>query len=82
MPRRWRSDQRPRRPVSAQASHQPSAVRGVLGMGLYFTGLPYVVLWGVLAALLRSVSYPGPVLVAILLNGIGCSPYGVCLSIG
>lgn len=51
-------------------------------MGLYFTGLPYVVLWGVLAALLRSVSYPGPVLVAILLNGIGCSPYGVCLSIG
>ena len=38
----------------------------VLGIGLYFIGLPYVVLWGVLAALFRFVPYIGPVIVAIL----------------
>jgi predicted PurR-regulated permease PerM len=38
----------------------------VLTIGLYFIGLPYVVLWGVLAALFRFVPYVGPVVVAIL----------------
>ena len=38
----------------------------VLGVGLYFIGLPYVVLFGVLAALFRFVPYVGPIAVAVL----------------
>lgn len=38
----------------------------VLAVGLYFIGMPYVVLWGVLAALFRFIPYIGPVAVAVL----------------
>ena len=38
----------------------------VLAVGLYFIGLPYVVLWGVLAALFRFIPYVGPLAVAVL----------------
>jgi predicted PurR-regulated permease PerM len=38
----------------------------VLAIGLYFIGLPYVVLFGVLAALFRFIPYVGPWLVAVL----------------
>ncbi len=38
----------------------------VLALGLYFIGLPYVVLWGVLAALFRFIPYIGPLAVAVL----------------
>ena len=38
----------------------------VLAIGLYFIGLPYVVLWGVLAALFRFIPYIGPIAVAVL----------------
>lgn len=38
----------------------------VLATGLYFIGLPYVVLWGVLAALFRFIPYVGPIVVAVL----------------
>ena len=38
----------------------------VLATGLFFIGLPYVVLWGVLAALFRFIPYIGPVAVAVL----------------
>lgn len=39
---------------------------GVLAVGLYFLGMPYVVLWGVLAALFRFIPYVGPIAVAVL----------------
>ncbi len=38
----------------------------VLAIGLYFIGLPYVVFFGVLAALFRFIPYLGPVVVAVL----------------
>jgi predicted PurR-regulated permease PerM len=38
----------------------------VVGIGLYFIGLPYAVLWGFLAAVLRFIPYLGPWLGAIL----------------
>lgn len=38
----------------------------MLGVGLFFIGMPYVVLWGVLAALFRFIPYVGPVIVAVL----------------
>ena len=38
----------------------------VLATGLYFIGMPYVVLWGVLAALFRFIPYVGPIAVAVL----------------
>lgn len=33
-----------------------------LGLGLYFIGLPYAVLWGFLAAVARFIPYAGPIL--------------------
>jgi hypothetical protein len=43
-----------------------NAVYGaVLGTGLYFIGVPYAVLWGTVAAILRIVPYVGPL--------VGCS---------
>ena len=38
----------------------------VLATGLYLIGMPYVVLWGVLAALFRFIPYVGPIAVAVL----------------
>ena len=38
----------------------------VMATGLYFIGMPYVVLWGVLAALFRFIPYIGPIAVALL----------------
>ncbi len=38
----------------------------VLAVGLDLIGMPYVVLWGVLAALFRFIPYIGPVAVAVL----------------
>lgn len=47
-----------------------STVNGIygilLGTGLALIGLPYVVLWGVLAAMFRFIPYIGPLLVAVL----------------
>jgi hypothetical protein len=37
-----------------------------VGVGLYFIGLPYALLWGFLAALLRFIPYVGPWLGAIM----------------
>lgn len=42
----------------------------VLGIGLGVIGLPYVLLWGVLAAVSRFIPYAGPWIVAILLFGL------------
>lgn len=42
----------------------------VLGIGLSVIGLPYVLLWGVLAAVSRFIPYAGPWIVAILLFGL------------
>lgn len=38
----------------------------VIGVGLYFLGVPYALLWGFLAAILRFVPYVGPLLGATL----------------
>jgi len=38
----------------------------VIGVGLYFLGVPYALLWGFLAAILRFVPYIGPLLGAAL----------------
>ena len=38
----------------------------LLASGLYFMGLPYVVLWGALAAMFRFIPYVGPWIVAVL----------------
>ena len=37
-----------------------------VGIGLYLLGLPYAVLWGFLAALLRYIPYVGPLIVTLL----------------
>lgn len=37
-----------------------------VGLGLFFIGVPYFILWGFLAAALRFLPYVGPVLAAIL----------------
>lgn len=42
----------------------------VLGIGLSVIGLPYVLLWGVLAAVSRFIPYAGSWIVAILLFGL------------
>lgn len=42
----------------------------VLGIGLSVIGLPYVLLWGVMAAVSRFIPYAGPWIVAILLFGL------------
>ncbi|MES2707457.1 MAG: AI-2E family transporter [Verrucomicrobiota bacterium] len=38
----------------------------LLAAALYFIGMPYVVLWGVMAALFRFIPYLGPLLAAVL----------------
>ncbi|HBJ87861.1 MAG TPA: hypothetical protein DDZ88_29180, partial [Verrucomicrobiales bacterium] len=44
-----------------------NAIYGLmLGLGLAVIGLPYVVLWGVLAAIFRFIPYVGPWIVAVL----------------
>jgi predicted PurR-regulated permease PerM len=44
-----------------------NAIYGLmLGIGLAVIGLPYVVLWGVLAAIFRFIPYVGPWIVAVL----------------
>lgn len=47
----------------------------VLAIGLYFIGLPYVVLWGVLAALFRFIPYIGPVAVAVLPSALSLAVF-------
>ena len=47
----------------------------VLAIGLAFIGLPYIVLWGVLAALFRFIPYVGPWLVAILPVGLSLAVF-------
>ncbi|MDI1312847.1 AI-2E family transporter [Prosthecobacter sp.] len=42
----------------------------VLGIGLTVIGLPYVLLWGVLATILRFIPYVGPWIVTVLLVGL------------
>ena len=46
----------------------PSLVNGVYGvvagLGLYFLGVPYALVWGALGAALRFIPYVGPVLAA------------------
>ena len=47
----------------------------VLATGLYFIGLPYVVLWGVLAALFRFIPYIGPIAVAVLPSALSLAVF-------
>lgn len=47
----------------------------VLAIGLYFIGLPYVVLWGVLAALFRFIPYIGPIAVAVLPSALSLAVF-------
>jgi predicted PurR-regulated permease PerM len=47
----------------------------VLATGLYFIGMPYVVLWGVLAALFRFIPYVGPIVVAILPSAVSLAVF-------
>lgn len=47
----------------------------VLATGLYFIGLPYVVLWGMLAALFRFIPYLGPVAVAVLPSALSLAHF-------
>ncbi|MDB6068931.1 MAG: family transporter [Verrucomicrobiales bacterium] len=47
----------------------------VLAIGLYFIGLPYVVLFGVLAALFRFIPYIGPVAVAVLPSALSLAVF-------
>jgi predicted PurR-regulated permease PerM len=48
----------------------------MLGLGLYFLGMPYPLLWGILAATLRFVPYVGTLLATglILLFGVAVAP--------
>ncbi len=43
-----------------------AAFGALFGLGLYFVGVPYPVLWGVVAAILRIVPYVGTTVAAIL----------------
>lgn len=47
----------------------------VLGIGLTLIGLPYVLLWGVLAAVSRFIPYVGPWLVSVLLLGLSLAMF-------
>ena len=47
----------------------------VLAGGLYLIGMPYVVLWGVLAALFRFIPYIGPVAVAVLPSALSLAVF-------
>lgn len=47
----------------------------VLAIGLAFVGLPYIVLWGVLAAMFRFIPYIGPWLVAVLPIGLSLAVF-------
>jgi len=42
----------------------------LFGLGLFVVGLPYAVLWGLLAALLRFIPYVGTLLAALLLHAV------------
>jgi hypothetical protein len=46
-----------------------------LAIGLYFIGLPYIVLWGVLAALFRFIPYVGPAVVALLPSALALAVF-------
>lgn len=48
----------------------------LLGVGLHFLGMPYPVLWGVMAALFRFIPYVGPLLAAILPGLVSLAVYG------
>lgn len=47
----------------------------LLAVGLAWIGLPYVVLWGVLAALFRFIPYVGPWIIAILPASLGLAVF-------
>jgi predicted PurR-regulated permease PerM len=47
----------------------------LLALGLTLIGLPYVVLWGALAAVLRFIPYVGPWIVAVLLMGLSLAVF-------
>lgn len=47
----------------------------MLSVGLYFLGMPYVVLWGVMAALFRFIPYVGPLLAAVLPGLVSLAVY-------
>jgi predicted PurR-regulated permease PerM len=47
----------------------------LLAGGLFFIGLPYVVLWGVLAAMFRFIPYVGPWIVAVLPIGLSLAVF-------
>jgi len=47
----------------------------LLALGLWLIGLPYVLLWGVLAALFRFIPYVGPILVAFLPIGLSLAVF-------
>lgn len=47
----------------------------MLAIGLAFIGLPYVLLWGVLAALFRFIPYIGPWIVAVLPIGLSLAVF-------
>ena len=45
----------------------------IIGLGLYFIGVPSPALWGVLSALLRFVPYIGPVIAALLPTAVAAA---------
>jgi predicted PurR-regulated permease PerM/methanogenic corrinoid protein MtbC1 len=47
----------------------------VVGVGLYFIGLPNALLWGVLAALLRFLPYVGPMIGGLLPAGLSLAVF-------
>jgi len=47
----------------------------MLALGLMLIGLPYVILWGVLAAMFRFIPYVGPILVAVLPIGLSLAVF-------
>ena len=46
-----------------------------VGLGLYLIGLPYAILWGFLAALLRFIPYVGPFAAAILPSALSLAVF-------
>jgi predicted PurR-regulated permease PerM len=47
----------------------------LFGLGLFFVGLPYAVLWGFLAAVLRFIPYVGTLLAALLPIGLSLAVF-------
>jgi predicted PurR-regulated permease PerM len=47
----------------------------LFGLGLFFVGLPYAVLWGLLAAVLRFIPYVGTLLAALLPIGLSLAVF-------